>query len=104
MPNTSSAKKALRQSKTRAARNSTTKLRLKRSLKTAAKETVAQTTSYIDKAVKQGLIHKNKAARMKSKLARTVGVATAKRPSAGKSPAKGKTEKPAAKTSTKKNV
>jgi small subunit ribosomal protein S20 len=100
MPNTSSAKKALRQAQTRTKANVQFKIALKKSIKSASKETVAQTTSFIDKAVKRNLIHKNKAARMKSQLSKSIGIATSKRPSAGKNekvatkkPSKAKTSK-----------
>ena len=60
----------------------------------------------IDKAVKRNLIHKNKAARLKSQLAKAHGIATAKRPGAGKANATvTKAAKPAVKkvaTKTKK--
>jgi len=102
MPNTTSAKKALRQSKIRAERNRTAKLRLKQSLKLVSQETAAQTVSYVDKAVKQGLIHRNKAGRLKAKIARSTGTATSKRPRAGKTPAK--TARSVAKQTTKKNA
>ena len=84
MPNTSSAKKALKQSITRRARNLTAKQRLKKTLKSVTADTHAQATSNVDKAVKQGLIHKNKAARVKSRLDKKLGVAKEKRPGAGK--------------------
>lgn len=83
MPNTSSATKALRQAQSRTKANVTFKIALKRSIKTVSQDTMAQTTSMIDKAVKRNLIHKNKAARLKSQLAKAHGIATAKRPSAG---------------------
>ena len=38
----------------------------------AAKEAVAMATSSIDKAVKKGIIHRNKGARLKSRLMRKV--------------------------------
>jgi small subunit ribosomal protein S20 len=103
MPNTSSATKALRQAQSRTKANVTFKIALKRSIKTVSQDTMAQTTSMIDKAVKRNLIHKNKAARLKSQLAKTHGIATAKRPSAGKANATvTKAAKPAVKkTATK---
>lgn len=83
MPNTSSAKKALRQAEKRNQANVAFKVMLKKAIKTASKETMAQTTSLIDKAVKRNLIHKNKASRMKSQLTKAHGIATTKRPGAG---------------------
>jgi len=100
MPNTSSAKKALLQDRRRAAENARARTALKRSLKTVTKDTLSATVSLIDKAVKINLIHRHKAARLKSQLAKTVGVATAKRPgaTAASKPGKPATKKPAAKT------
>ena len=83
MPNTSSAKKALLQDRRRSIENARVRTALKRSLKTVTTETLSQTVSAIDKAVKHHLIHRNKAARLKSQLAKSIGVATAKRPGAG---------------------
>ena len=83
MPNTSSAIKALRQAQARTKANVAFKVALKKTLKAASKETMAQTTSMIDKAVKRHLMHKNKAARLKSQLSKAHGIATAKRPGAG---------------------
>lgn len=99
MPNTSSAKKALLQDRRRATENARARTALKRSLKTVTKETLSATVSLIDKAVKVNLIHRHKAARLKSQLAKTVGIATAKRPSAAAPSKLAKTaaKKPAAK-------
>ncbi len=83
MPNTSSATKALRQAVKRTKTNAAFKVKLKKALKAASKETMAQTTSLIDKAVKNNLMHKHKAARLKSQLSKAHGIATAKRPGAG---------------------
>lgn len=73
MPIIKSAKKRVRVAEKAAIRNSKTK----RSLKTALKafrakvtgDTHAEAQSAIDTAVKKGLIHKNKAARMKAQMA-----------------------------------
>ncbi|TSC52780.1 MAG: small subunit ribosomal protein S20 [Parcubacteria group bacterium LiPW_41] len=80
MPKTSSAKKALRQNKTRNARNVSRKNTLKiavknfsRSLSTSkeeAKTKLAETYKTIDKMAKVKLIKKGKANRMKSRLAK----------------------------------
>ena len=74
MPITSSAKKALRQSKGRRARNRAWKEKLKDAVKKAAleKSLTSLSAAYkaIDKSAKKGLIKKNKAARMKSRLAK----------------------------------
>jgi len=80
MPKTSSAKKALKQNKTRNARNDARKTKLKiviksfrRSLsasKDEAKTKLAETYKTIDKMAKVKLIKKGKANRMKSRLAK----------------------------------
>ena len=72
MPLTQSAKKALRRDKKRTIVN----LRIKNKMKAALKKTKKKTTkenlslaySAIGKALKKKIIHKNKAARLKSKL------------------------------------
>ena len=75
-----STKKALRQSKKAQARNRSNRTRLKTALKkfrstaesneAEAKKMMPQTQSEIDKAVRRGVIHKNAAARHKSRLAK----------------------------------
>jgi len=74
MPITSSAKKALRQSYRRRERNLIWKEKLKKAAKAAMSEksqaTLSQAYKVIDKSVKAGIIHRNKAARMKSRLAK----------------------------------
>ena len=90
MPIIKSAKKRVRVAHKAAVRNSKTK----RSLKTALKALAAKPSSdnhssaqsNIDKAVKKGLIHKNKAARMKKQAAATAKAAGVKR-TAKKAPA-----------------
>ncbi|OGF62329.1 30S ribosomal protein S20 [Candidatus Giovannonibacteria bacterium RIFCSPLOWO2_01_FULL_44_40] len=74
MPITSSAKKALRQSESRRVKNRAWKDKLKAAVKKAGveKSPDALSAAYkiIDKSAKKGLIKKNKAARMKSRLAK----------------------------------
>jgi len=78
MPNTTSAQKALRQSLTRRAKNITKKVAIKAAIKkltqTKDKNEKSQSLSLayksIDKAAKGGVIHKNKAARIKSRMAK----------------------------------
>lgn len=74
MPIIKSAKKALRQSHRRRERNQVWKKKLKESVKKAEIEKSASVLSaaykIIDKSVKKGLIKKNKASRMKSRLAK----------------------------------
>ena len=84
MPNIKSAKKRVELTKVYAARNQAAKSELKTSLKkceaaiseggdaSAAYNTAAQS---IDVAVRKGLIHKNCAARKKSKLAKKANAA-----------------------------
>ncbi|SRR5258708_319587 len=74
MPLIKSAKKKLRQDKKRQKRNKSTKDFLKEVLKTARKditpESIRVAVVATDKAVKKGIIHKNKAARIKSALSK----------------------------------
>ncbi len=75
MPKTRSAKKRLRQSEKRRLRNKMYKTRIKTALKKLEegegdiKELLNEAYSAIDKAVKKGVIHRNKGARLKSKAA-----------------------------------
>lgn len=76
MPIIKGAKKALRQTKKRTAQNSKKKSILKRQLtkftkKPSAKE-IDSLYSLIDKLAKRNIIHKNKAGRIKSRLAKIV--------------------------------
>lgn len=112
MPLIKSAKKRVKTAKKAAVRNSKTKRSLKEALKVFKKSPSAKThsaaQSNIDKAVKKGLVHKNKAARLKKQAAaksKAAGVkptkatakakpaakkAAAKKPAAKKAPAKKK--------------
>ncbi len=93
MPIIKSAKKRVRVAKKAAIRNSKTKRTIRESIKAFAAslkgEDARKAQSALDKAVKKGVISKNKAARKKSQLA-------AKAKAAGTKPAK------TAKTSVKK--
>lgn len=91
MPISKSAKKALRSSEAKASRNRHRKALLKDALKAAN----ATSFSTIDKATKWGIIHKNKAARLKSQLAKALGATPAKAKTAAAA-------KPAKKAATKK--
>jgi small subunit ribosomal protein S20 len=103
MPITKSAKKSLKSSLAKRARNEKTKKNLEINLKKVSKNSLSQTVSLIDKAVKRGLIHKNKAARVKSQLAKKIGVKDIpKRQSAGSTAAKAPKKAPAKKVSTAK--
>lgn len=109
MPIIKSAKKRVRVARKATIRNSKTKRALRASLKLFAKQPTAKahstTQSHLDKAVKKGIMHKNKAARLKSqaaKRAKSAGIkpskaakpapaakkAAAKKPAAKKAPAK----------------
>jgi len=71
MPIIKSAKKALKQSRKRALHNLKKKKLLKSTIKkTTSEKEMSKAQSVIDKAAKTGYIHKNKAARLKSRLAR----------------------------------
>lgn len=102
MPIIKSAKKRVRTARKATVRNAKTKRTLKTALKsfgrkpTAASHAAAQ--SNVDKAVKKGLVHKNKANRMKKQLA-------AKSKSAGVKPAAStKKSTPANKPAAKKSA
>jgi len=70
MPITKSAKKSLKVSRTKQAQNYKAKVSLDKALKSVDEKTVNKTVSTIDKAAKIGIIHKNKAARLKSALSK----------------------------------
>jgi len=102
MPIIKSAKKRVRVSTKATVRNSKTKRSLKSAVKAFAaalaggkkvSEAHSKAQSELDKAAKKGVMHKNKAARKKSQLARAAKVAGVKTAGAKKTAAK----KPAAK-------
>lgn len=116
MANTKSSKKDLRRIAKRRVRNQQTKTALKTYVKrvkqaasggdvTAASEALTTAAKMLDKAVQRGIIHKNAAARRKSRAAKaankagTVVVAApaAKPAKAAKAEAPAKSAKPAAK-------
>ena len=71
MPNTASAKKRLRQNAKKQLRNTAAKSRIKTETKKAlAGGDVGSAFSTIDRAAAKGVIHKNAAARRKSRLAK----------------------------------
>lgn len=88
MPIIKSAKKRVRVAKKAAARNSKTKRVLKSALKIFRGKTTAESQSKaqsaLDKAVKKGVVHKNKAARQKRRLAAQAKAAGVKPSSAKK--------------------
>lgn len=82
MPIIKSAKKRVKVANKAAIRNSKTKRSLKTALKSFGKKTTSENhaaaQSNIDKAVKKGLVHKNKAARMKKQAAAKAKAAAVK--------------------------
>ncbi|HPM28117.1 MAG TPA: 30S ribosomal protein S20 [bacterium] len=74
MPIIKSAKKALRASLRKEKRNANQKKLLKEALRLVNAQNINATFSKIDKAAKNNIIHPNKAARFKAKLAKSVGV------------------------------
>jgi small subunit ribosomal protein S20 len=98
LPNIKAAIKWARQSEKRTVRNRDVKTRLKTLFKKARlsgdEKLAAGVESQFDKAASKGVIHPNKAARKKSRLARAVRAQAA----AAKAPA---TKAPARKKSTK---
>lgn len=75
MPLIKSAKKKLKQDKKRTTANAAYKKKYKSAVKKSktdtSKDTLKKTYSAIDKATKKGVIHRNKAARLKSQAAKT---------------------------------
>ena len=108
MPIIKSAKKRVRTAEKAAIRNSKTKRSLKGALKafhraitggTDATEAKSKAQSAIDTATKKGVMHKNKAARKQSQLARAAKAAGTAKPAATKkaaAPKKAAAAKPAA--------
>jgi small subunit ribosomal protein S20 len=93
LPNIKAAEKWVRQSDKRALRNRDLKTRLKTLFKKIRTSTepalVSRVESGFDKAAQKGVIHKNKAARKKARLAKAVRVAriaAAAPPPAAKAP------------------
>jgi small subunit ribosomal protein S20 len=105
MPIIKSAKKRVRTTRKAATRNSKTKRSLKSALKVFGKSPSAKlhssAQSKLDKAVKKGVIHKNKAARLKRQAAAKAKAAGVKPTKAAKKAAPAKKAVPK-KTVTKK--
>jgi len=106
MPIIKSAKKRVRTAKKAAVRNSKTKRSLRGALKVFSKspstKAHSDVHSNLDKAVKKGVVHKNKAARLKKQAAvraKAAGVKPTKATTKKAAPAKKATsaKKPAAK-------
>jgi small subunit ribosomal protein S20 len=104
MPIIASAKKRVRTTRKATVRNSKTKRNLKGALKVFAKspsgKSISSAQSQIDRAAKKGVIHKNKAARLKSQAAKKAKAAGVKSTKATKKAAPAK--KATAKKSTAK--
>lgn len=108
MPIIKSAKKRVKTATKAAVRNSKTKRTLKGALKAfhkaitggkkESKELQSKAQSALDTAAKKGVIHKNKAARKKSQVAKAAKAASSAKPAAKKAAAPKKT----AATATKK--
>ena len=103
MPNIKAAEKWTRQSATRTTRNKDTKTRLKSAYKKAVatkdEALTREVEGEFDRAAKRGIIHPNKAARKKSRLAKAVkaaAVVPAKAMKAKAKPAKSTAAKRAA--------
>jgi small subunit ribosomal protein S20 len=88
MPTTKNAKKALRQSKKRRIQNRSQRSTLRKSLKkcratvvgddtAAAATALSAAAKSLDQAAAKNLIHRNKAARLKSRLAKLVNATAA---------------------------
>ena len=80
MPNIASAKKNMRKTRAATVRNRAQRARLRTALKkakapTATAEERLDAISLLDRAARKGLVHKNLAARQKSKLARATTAA-----------------------------
>lgn len=80
MPTTPSAKKRMRQAEKRAERNRARRSRIRSAVKKvraaddaeSAEAALREATAIVDRAVTKGLLHSNKAARLKSQLQRHV--------------------------------
>ena len=96
MPNIKAAIKWERQTQKRSVRNKDAKSRLKTLFKKATTETAAEVERAFDKAAGKGIIHKNKAARKKSRLAKALSK-TAAVPAGKKTAKTAKTRKAAPK-------
>ncbi len=92
MPNTKSARKALRVSERRTIENRKTKVAVRQIVKKATAENIPEVFSVLDKAAKNHAIHANKAARIKSRLSKILDT-TVKAPKEEKKETKKTTKK-----------
>lgn len=76
MPVIENAKRALRGSERKRAMNDLTRTKFEVAIRVAkkskSKKTVSEAFSQVDKAAKKNVIHKNRAARIKSRLAKLI--------------------------------
>ncbi|MEO7216943.1 MAG: 30S ribosomal protein S20 [Gemmatimonadaceae bacterium] len=82
MPNIASAKKNMRKSRAAQVRNRAQRSTLRTALKkakaeNASPEAMAEAVTLLDRAARKGLVHKNAAARRKSRMAKAAKKATA---------------------------
>ena len=79
MPRIKSAKKRMRQARVRMARNRTQRSAIKTAVKKArtdaSPQSVASAVQALDRGARKGLIHRNAAARKKSRLAKRLAAA-----------------------------
>lgn len=80
MPNIKAAEKWARQTERRTTRNKDAKSRLKTLFKKATSEAKGDVESAFDRAAAKGIIHRNKAARKKSRLAKALNKTAAPAP------------------------
>ena len=104
MPITKSAKKSLKVSETKRAQNQKREIALAKALKLVNAKNVNEAISLIDKAAKIGIIHKNKAARLKSRLAKKFGTPKQLKAKSEKVKAAAKNLKEKSKKTTKKTT
>jgi len=106
MPIIKSAKKRVRTAKKAAVRNSKTKRALKGALRLFARKAdpgaASKAQSAVDTAVKKGVMHKNKAARLKKRMAAKAKAAGVKPAATKKTATKPAAKKAAPKAATKK--
>lgn len=81
MPNLASSKKDMRKSRARAVRNRAQRSALRTALKkaaapTATSEDQATAVTLLDRAARKGLVHRNNAARVKSRMAKKANAAS----------------------------
>lgn len=84
MPIIANAKKALRQSKVKSARNSVVRAQVRNLVKKADAQAdaavISKLYSVVDRAAKKNILHKNKAARLKARAAKAATTAATNQP------------------------